>query len=954
MAIACVSGGLLFVKELPAVPDEAGLVFFEKKVRPVLIEHCHKCHSVESEKIKGGLRVDSRDALLKGGDTGPAIIPGNPDKSLLIKAIRYTEPDLAMPPKDKKLTDAQIADITTWIANGAVMPVATNAVARNYDFVMARTNWAFRKPIDPPVPTVNGTATSAIDAFVEAKFRMKGLKPAPKADKATLIRRATFDLTGLPPTLEEIDAFLKDDSTNAFAKVVDRLLASPRYGEKWSRHWLDVVRYTDSFDSRGIGGEADVPEAWRYRDWVVSAFNSDMPYDQFITHQIAGDILATNAPGKFDTNALVATGVYVIGEWGTGDADKEKMLTDIVDDQIDVTSRGFLGLTMACARCHDHKFDPISTDDYYGMAGIFFSSHILPSPGAKTAGSPVLRIPIASTKELAAFKAREQQAAELEKEIAARTGTTVLARAKRGEFNHPALATLHPANGDLPSATANAGESAISFLTITLPARSVAIHPSPEKNAAAVWVSPLMGEIDISGRVSDADDKCGNGAEWKLFQGTNALASGKFDNGKSQSIPRTRSVIKTGELITLAVLPRGKDHSCDTTVIELNIRERESGQFWRLPENVVEDFPARANTGAWHFIAFGSTPPQALASAITDEEKVRLDRARKELAGLDRKIPVAHALQEGGTPKSTYEGFRDARIMVRGKYDRLGDVTPRHFPRVIAENQTPIRDGSGRLELAQWIASKENPLTARVMVNRIWQHHFGEGIVRTPNNFGKLGVPPTHPELLDWLAHRFMDSGWSIKAMHRLMMLSAVYQRAASGTGDPDNLFFACMNRRRLEAEEIRDALLTVTGQLDLTMGGTAINDLNTKRRTLYVMTIRSDKSNYRSLFDAPDAQTIAEKRVDSTVAPQALFLLNSPFALAQANALAERTTKREASDDAARINWLYKLLYGREPRAKELELGLRAVTSNNSGRTADWQRYCQVLLCANEFIFVD
>ena len=797
-------GGIFLANALPLfATDEPEVAFFESKIRPVLVEHCYKCHSADSEKIKGGLRVDSRDALLKGGDSGPALIPGEPEKSLLIKAIRYLDPDLKMPPRkdeDKKLADAQIADILLWVGKGAIMPATTGTVAAKHDYATARTNWAFHKPIDPPVP--GGTVISnqsrratgrslitdslstehspAIDAFLGAKFRAKGLKPSPQADKTTLIRRATFDLIGLPPTLEEIDAFLNDHSTNAFARVVERLLASPRYGEKWGRHWLDVVRYTDSFDSRGIGGEADVPEAWRYRDWVVNAFNSDMPYDRFITHQIAGDILATNAPGKFDTNALIATGVFVIGEWGTGDADKEKMLTDIVDDQIDVTSRGFLGLTMACARCHDHKFDPISTDDYYGMAGIFFSSHILPNPGAKTAGSPVLRIPLVSSAEFAAHNLREER-------------------------------------------------------------------------------------------------------------------------------------------------------------------------------NVESEFGATASP--------------------MDEETVRLERARKELAALDRKFPVAHALQEGGTPNSAYKGFHDARVMVRGKYDRLGDVVPRHFPHVIAESQAAIRNGSGRLELARWIASKENPLTARVMVNRIWQHHFGEGIVRTPNNFGKLGTPPTHPELLDWLAHRFMDSGWSIKAMHRLMMNSAAYQQTATGgKKDPDNLFFARMNGRRLEAEEIRDALLAVTGQIDLTMGGPAINDLNTKRRTLYVMTIRSDKSNYRSLFDAPDAQTMAEKRVDSTVAPQALFLLNSPFALAQANALAERVTKQNTGDDAARVNWLYHLLYGRRPRAKELELGLRSVTwrdelhesqsdrtgtrgarpSNAEARLAAWQRYCQVLLCANEFIFVD
>jgi len=968
--------------------------FFERRVRPVFAEHCYQCHSAEAEKIKGGLRLDTVETVRKGGDSGALFVPGQPEKSLLIKAVRYTDPDLQMPPPkggDRKLFDAQIAHLVEWVKMGAPLPAGSNQGSVAADsFAAARTNWAFRAPVDPAVPKVKNTASikSPIDSFILAKLEAAGARPAESAhrpaDKRTLIRRATYDLTGLPPTLEEVESFLKDTSRNAFAKVVDRLLASPRYGEKWARHWLDIVRYADSFDSRGIGGEADVPEAWRYRDWVVNAFNSDMPYDQFIIQQIAGDILATNVPGKFDTNALIATGVFVIGEWGTGDADKEKMLTDIVDDQIDVTGRGFLGLTLACARCHDHKFDPIPASDYYGLAGVFFSSHILPSPGAKTAGSPVLRIPLVPAEQIAARKTKEQRAAELEKEINSRTGAVFLTNAKRGQFNQPTLAELHPSDGtDLPNAIANSGDAPISFITITLPAHSVAIHPSPERSAAAVWQSPLAGEIEIKGRVLDADDKCGNGIEWTLFHGQRPIAAGKFDNGKDQTVAATNVTVQPGELIQLIVSPRGKDHSCDTTVVQLDVRERGGEQrAWKLPDDVAADLPARANTGAWHFLSYRGAPLATLtATNVSEAERLKLDNTRKELAALraelERKIPVAHGLQEGGTPKSAYEGIRDSHILIRGKYDRLGEIVPRHFPRVLTGERTVSlgKEQSGRLELARWIASKENPLTARVMVNRIWQHHFGEGIVRTPNNFGKLGTPPTHPELLDWLAHRFVDSGWSLKAMHRLMMLSATYQQASvvesrrpggesqkaaralnvrPSTFDPENLLFARMNRRRLEAEEIRDALLFVTSQLDFTRGGLAINDIKTKRRTLYLMTVRSDKSSYRSLFDAPDAQTIAEGRIDSTVAPQALFLLNNPFALAQTKALAERALKQEAKDDTGRIHWLYALLFAREPSAKELALGLRALAEKGEERFAAWERYCQVLLCANEFIYID
>jgi len=380
-----------------AAHAEDDFSFFEAKVRPVLVEHCYKCHSAKSEKIKGGLRLDEKEAVLKGGDSGPAIVAGKPEDSLLIKAIRYTDEDLQMPPQKgggRKLPDAVINDLIAWVKMGAPDPRVDSVSAAKpnppspYDFVAARTNWAFHAPADPSVPKTRDRAwpKSAIDSFILAKLEEKQLSPAPPADRRTLIRRATFDLTGLPPTPEEIDNFLADQSTNAFAKVVERLLASPSYGERWARHWLDVVRYTDSLDARVVGTDQDSIDAWRYRDWVVNAFNGDLPYDQFITRQVAGDLLPPPEPEGIDTNAIIATGMYAIGNWGNGDADKDKILTDIADDAVDVTGRAFLGLTLACARCHDHKFDPIPTADYYSLAGIFFSSHILPKLTPKGAG----------------------------------------------------------------------------------------------------------------------------------------------------------------------------------------------------------------------------------------------------------------------------------------------------------------------------------------------------------------------------------------------------------------------------------------------------------------------------------------------------------------------------------------------------------------------------------------
>jgi len=731
-------------------PQDAA--FFEAKVRPLLSQRCFECHS-HDKKIKGGLALDSRSGWEKGGDTGPAIVPGKPDESLLIKAISHLDKDLAMPPK-KKLSDEEIAILTEWVKMGAPDPREMVAKIGGMTPAEAKAWWAFQ-PL--PTPTAAPATSAQIDGFIAARLGKAGLTPTPRADKRTLLRRVTFDLIGLPPTPEEVAAFLADDSPDAFARVVERLLASPRYGEHWARHWLDVVRYTDSLDTRGFGTNSDVAEAWRYRDWVTGSFNRDLPYDQFIQQQVAGDLLPQQPGAPFDPDKIIATGMYALGNWGNGDSDKEKTHTDIVDDQIDVTGRAFLGLTLACARCHDHKFDPITTADYYGMAGIFFSSHILDQFAAKTAGETVMRIPILSPAEEERRKATARRIGEIAKEL-------------------------------------------------------------------------------------------------------------------------------------------------------------------------TED-------------------PTDIAA---------LESERTHLLAVLKQLPTCHGLQEGGIPKTTYEGFHDARIHVRGRYDRLGETIPRRMPAILAgENQPPIREGSGRLELARWLSSPQNPLTARVMVNRIWQHHFGEGLARTPNNFGRLGTAPTHPELLDWLAAEFIRSGWSIKAMHRLIVNSATYQQAdtsANAGSDPDNLLFSRQNRRRLEAESLRDAMLFASGSLDLKDGGPSVRDLAAPRRTLYVTTIRADRATYQMLFDAADPTAIVEKRVESTVAPQALWLLNHPLVLAQARALAARA-RNTASADSDRVRWLYETLYSRPPAPQELALGERAVSA---GDDTAWEAYCQVLLCANEFIYLD
>jgi cytochrome c553 len=761
-------------------PSANGDEFFEKEVRPILAERCHKCHG-EIAKPKAKLRLTSRANLLKGGESGPAAIPGKPADSLIIQAIRYNDTP-KMPPTEK-LKDREIDVLTRWVQMGLPWPepkqTLSASVATGGPTKEQREFWSFQPVRDyaPPAVMERSWPHSAIDRFILAKLEENGLRPAKPADKRTLIRRATFDLIGLPPTPAEIDAFLADDSPQAFSRVVDRLLSSPHYGERWGRHWLDLVRYTDSFDARivnGPGNEMDVTEAWRYRDWVVDAFNRDLPYDQFITDQLAGDILAAKEPGH--EKAILATGMLAIGNWGGGDADKEKLLTDIVDDQIDVVGRTILALTIGCARCHDHKFEPIPTADYYSLAGIFFSTHILPNVGPKTNGPPMLRIPLAP-KEAVEKQARyEARLAELEKELKA-------------------------------------------------------------------------------------------------------------------------------------------------------------------------------------------APPATSKSPQTAESRSRLAKLQDELTEVKKSappsVPFANGALEGGVPESPHAGIHDVRIHIRGSYARLGDLVPRRFPRILAgENQAPIKEGSGRLQLARWLTSADNPLSARVMANRIWQHHFGQGIVRSASNFGKQGERPIYPELLDYLAKRFVESGWSMKALHRLIMASAAYQQTSEPepeilNKDPENRLFGRMNRQRLEAEAIRDNLLAAAGRLDRAMGGKAVRDFHSPRRTLYQMTIRSEGSGFGPLFDVADSTAPVANRSVSTVAPQALFLLNHPFVMEQKSALARLILAPVGADNKERIERAYMRLYARPPTGEETRIGLDFLNREGSSPQA-WEELCEILLCANEFIYVD
>jgi hypothetical protein len=1101
------------------------LEFFETHIRPALVENCLSCHG--PEKTQGGLRLDTSESLLRGGDSGAVILPGDPEGSPLLKAIEYLDPSLQMPPSGK-LPDSTVDNFREWIRRGAPSPSEEVPTVQHeeLDLAEARRFWSFQPLADSGPPTVSDPdwVANPIDFFVLDRLQKEGLSPAAPADKRVLLRRVTFDLTGLPPTPEEVEKFLADESPEAYESLIDRLLASPAYGERWGRHWLDVVRYTDSFDSRAAI-EQDVGESYRYRDWVVRSFNRDLPYDEFLRYQIAGDLLPPEEEGGegtpgFNREGVIATGMLAIGNWPGGDADKEKMVTDIVDDQIDVISRGMLGLTVACARCHDHKFDPVTTEDYYGLAGIFFSSHILPGPGRKTEGSPVLRIPLLSEAELEQRRQTEARVAtvkgELESLRAGLRRTEALAslpsvpayliaarelrdslssdtghqgdtsphvplseKAIRGWMRYLGFEKERPLSrevvgihekpalhawlgaGDATALTLNTSPEEISYLTIIQPGESAAVHPSPSNPVMVDWTCPEAGVYQVEGEVRDLDSTCGDGVDWRLSlendSGTKVLCQGGFINGGKELFSNAAGSdvlamlsLSAGDRVRITVSPKSS-HACDTTLVDLSIRSAtDPGGDWNLARDLLrrtqESVASSDNVGGigpWILLestekggagkggeavlgkweeetgrillkegpsisssqaieqaantlgealiahaALDATGQMAAADQpigllfqdllsanspfphrfdpdrLEQDSRDRWEDLSAELADLEsRPLPpleYANGIQEGGVPETPLAGIQDVPVHIRGRYDRLGEMVPRRFPVVLAgENQPPIADGSGRLELARWVSSSSNPLTARVLVNRVWQHHFGEGLVRTPGNFGKLGERPTHPELLDWLARDFIRQGWSIKALHRRILLSATYRQTSTPSSesletDPDNRWLSHQNRRRLEAEAIRDAILSVAGRLDSSLGGPPFRDLSTPRRTLYFKTVRSDRTSFNMLFDAADPTAIVDRRTVSTVAPQALFLLNHPFVLENAEILAKAFSEEGSEDRAALIGRLYERLYSRLPMETEIEIGQAFLDSKQASPLEIWTRYCQVLLCANEFIYVD
>ena len=701
--------------------------FFEQQIRPLLVNHCLECHGDRKQEAK--LRLDSREALLAGGESGPALVPGDPAKSLLIDALHYKGDSVQMPPKGK-LDGEKIEKLTQWVKSGAVWPVVSKTAMRSESSTdeqgkfkirpQDREFWSFRPVMKPPVPEVASAKTSgAIDQFIQQKLAAQNLTSAAPADKRQLLRRVTFDLTGLPPTVEEVNAFLSDEAPDAYERLVDRLLASPRFGERSARLWLDVARFGE--DQAHTFAARRYPQGYRYRDWLVQQFNNDLPYDQFIKLQLAADLLA----GPEERQHLPALGMFACGPVYYGD----KNDLDQYADRVETLTRGFLGLTVACARCHDHKFDPIPTSDYYALVGVFASTDYSEQP----------------------------------------------------------------------------------------------------------LVSPA--------EVEEAQKQ------------------------------------------------------------------------------------------------------------LTEKEKQMKEKDRP------KKYPFAHSLTDRSQPKTM-------KVHVRGNPDTLAEVAPRQFLSILSpEKPAPFQQGSGRLELANAIADPQNPLTARVMVNRLWQQHFGHGLVRTAGNFGALGEQPTHPELLDYLAATFVEQGWSVKEMHRQIVLSATYQQSSSNStaaeADPENRLWSRYPRRRLDVESWRDGMLAVAGQLDSAMLGPS-SDLsanNNRRRTIYGMVSRHELNPLLRLFDFPDPNITSDQRMTTTVPLQQLFVLNSEFMTNLAKDIARNAQAKSDADDSARIIDLYEKLYSRQPTSSELEIGRRFVQNTEptpGTQLTRWERYAQALLAANEFMYLD
>ncbi len=882
---------------------------FEAQVRPLLVNVCFRCHTDDEE---GGLRLDSRENMLKGGEKGPAIVPGDPEASLLIKAVRHAPGAPKMPRKAQQLTDQQIDALAQWIRIGAPWPAgsvpAQTSVKVPDKAITAeqRAFWSFQPMKKPMVPAVSHGSwpKSDIDRFVLARLEKDGLAPVRAADKRTLIRRATLDLTGLPPTYEEIEAFEKDSSAGAFAKVVDRLLSSPQYGERWGRYWLDVARYGEddprSLDPEGRG-YAPYPNAYLYRDWVVKAFNDDLPYDLFIKAQLAGDLLDERTRAR----TLPALGLLGLGPWYYDNGSVEITHADERHDRVDVVSRGFLGLTVACARCHDHKYDPILAKDYYALAGVFLNS-------------PYHEYPLAPKAVVDDYDAQAKKIEQKEK---------LLDKFLETESKQLAETLAFSASSYMQSAWKVTGE----------PKKEMARIANEDKLDFELferWIRFLAKPPKFYPYLGDWQAMIKQG-------GTAAQAKTLADKFQALILDvmfEKKDIEEENEIIRNKALPGTKqkkeanlpnefvtnDDFCPGCGLELKSLPAPKIQFWTdifqrdLEEGYDPSYAEYVRPGLLSFRGWG------VERFLSGDRRTLVGNLRADIKAMKKALPPKYAYVHG---VQDVEKPQNLQLAVRGNPMKLGDEVPRHFLTVLSPGAPiPLTKGSGRLELADIIAN--HPLSSRVIVNRIWKGHFGTGIVDTPSNFGANGEAPTDAALLEYLASTFVENGRSIKRLHRAIMLSAVYRLsdetdAAAAEKDSGNRLYWRANRRRMTAEQIRDSTLAVSGAIDLKMGGPSEEltpDFN--RRTVYGKVSRYKLDQYLQLFDFPAATISAEQRFTTSVPLQRLFFMNSDFMQQQGELLARRVAANEP-DTRGRIRKAYRLIFGRLPTEAELATGV-------------------------------
>ncbi|MCY3776696.1 MAG: DUF1549 domain-containing protein [Candidatus Aminicenantes bacterium] len=1074
--------------------------FFEKKIRPLLAEHCYACHSSASQPVMGGLILDQEEGFRSGGSRGSPVVAGDPESSLLIRAVTHQDEKLRMPLAGR-LPDEEIALLADWVRMGAPWGMAPNA-----DQKASETEgfWAFEPPVEPSLPQVRDVkwVRSPIDRYILARLEAEGLTPAPVADRRTLIRRATFDLTGLPPTIEEIRDFLQDRSPGAYSRLIERLLSSPRYGERWGRHWLDVARYADS---NGLDENMAYTTAFRYRDYVVQALNRDKPYDQFVREQLAGDLLPDTGDLETTLERWTATGFLSLGPKMLAEDDPVKMRMDIIDEQLDTSFRAFLGLTVGCARCHDHKFDPVSIRDYYSLAGIFRSSktmehhdvvaewheHVL-APADDRLRLQQQREKIeAKTKAIEAVTKRENK--KLVEEGRTRVGAYLLAaqelagyqkirlksvfegrnpdpesltvreagnwdrgnverQLKKGKTNIPKTESSDappdtyfaeydveiPAAGpyqlEFLEAETGAGTADI-HINGTLVKRGIeAIENRTASPDAGGWMvagifdlkagsntlrlehktrfpyfekllltaNPLPEEAPIPRtlvQVAHRDKlnpvflyqwidrlRRSRGAPYSVLYAWHAQAEGRSREGWQSPAAKLFENVEAADLTDLASHYQKQFRLAEEAWRAL-VREQEvvTKKFSTVrtdeetEETKLED-PALEAMRAILYEKWGPfRPPEKTTEYFPDaalRELDALEAERKKLEEGKPDLPSAMGITEG-------QQIDDLAIHLRGSHWDLGEKVPRGFPGLGRKSLEQLRDpaSSGRLELANWITRDDNPLAARVMVNRIWRWHMGRGLVASTDNFGRLGDAPTHPDLLNWLAIRFVEGNWSLKQMHRLIMHSATYRMStgysAQGSGkDPENRLLWRMNRRQLEAEAIRDSILAVSANLDLKPGGSLLGQsgrgyirpgtrYDWNRRSIYLPVVRSSMYDFLRAFDFADPSVTDGDRGASVVAPQALFLMNDSLVLENSRRMATGLLAREDLDETGRVRVAYESALGRLPNQEESRRALEFVARMDAGwrdrveepgerRLRSWQGFCQALMASSEFAYLN